>query len=75
MRGVFSSVLGGIYRAEIRLKLLESSMASNYLKCARARTKPAGDVSQYSLYEQAADTYGSSLDRFARAYELDAEVS
>lgn len=33
-----------------------------------------GDVSQDSLYEQAADTYGSSLDRLARAYKLDPEV-
>jgi RNA polymerase sigma-70 factor (ECF subfamily) len=33
-----------------------------------------GDVSQDSLYEQTADTYGSSLDRLARAYELDPEV-
>ena len=49
-------------------------MAGNYLKCARARTIPAGDVNQDSLYEQAADTYGSSLDRLARAYEFDAEV-
>lgn len=49
-------------------------MASNYLEYARARTIPAGDVSQDSLYEQAADTYGSSLDRLARAYEPDAEV-
>ena len=31
-------------------------------------------MSQDSLYEQAADTYGSSLDRLARAYELDPEV-
>jgi RNA polymerase sigma-70 factor (ECF subfamily) len=31
-------------------------------------------VSQDSLYEQAADTYGSSLDRLARAYELDTEA-
>jgi RNA polymerase sigma-70 factor (ECF subfamily) len=31
-------------------------------------------VSQDSLYEQAAETYGSSLDRLARAYELDAEA-
>jgi RNA polymerase sigma-70 factor, ECF subfamily len=30
--------------------------------------------SQDSLYEQAADTYGSSLDRLARAYELDPEA-
>ncbi len=33
-----------------------------------------GEVSQDSLYEQAADTYGSSLDRLARAYELDPEA-
>ena len=32
------------------------------------------DVSQDSLYQQAADTYGPALDRLARAYELDAEV-
>jgi RNA polymerase sigma-70 factor (ECF subfamily) len=31
-------------------------------------------VSQDSLYEQAAETYGSSLDRLARAYELDPEA-
>ena len=36
---------------------------------------PGGDVSQDSLYEQAADTYGASLDRLARAYELDPEAS
>jgi RNA polymerase sigma-70 factor, ECF subfamily len=65
---------GGIYRPQIRFNLLESSMASNYLKCARARTIAAENVNQDSLYEQAADTYGSSLDRLARAYEFDAEV-
>jgi RNA polymerase sigma-70 factor (ECF subfamily) len=31
-------------------------------------------VSRDSLYEQAAETYGSSLDRLARAYELDPEA-
>ncbi|HTS50887.1 MAG TPA: sigma-70 family RNA polymerase sigma factor [Bryobacteraceae bacterium] len=31
-------------------------------------------MSQDSLYKQAADTYGSSLDRLARAYELDPEA-
>lgn len=41
--------------------------------CA-GRIIPASDVNQDSLYEQAADTYGSSLDRLARAYELDAEL-
>ncbi|MFZ0417765.1 MAG: sigma-70 family RNA polymerase sigma factor [Candidatus Sulfotelmatobacter sp.] len=33
-----------------------------------------GEASQDSLYEQAADTLGSSLDRLARAYELDPEA-
>lgn len=65
---------GRNYRAEVRFNLLESSVVSNYLKCARARTIPAGDVNKDSLYDQAADTYGSSLDRLARAYEFDAEV-
>ena len=31
-------------------------------------------MSQDSLYKQAADAYGSSLDRLARAYELDPEA-
>jgi RNA polymerase sigma-70 factor (ECF subfamily) len=31
-------------------------------------------VDQDSLYEQAADSFGSSLDRLARAYELDPEM-
>jgi RNA polymerase sigma-70 factor, ECF subfamily len=35
---------------------------------------PVEELSQDSLYEQAADTYGSALDRLARAYELDPEV-
>jgi RNA polymerase sigma-70 factor (ECF subfamily) len=34
----------------------------------------AEEVSQDSLYEQAAEDYGSSLDRLARAYELDPEA-
>jgi RNA polymerase sigma-70 factor, ECF subfamily len=32
------------------------------------------DLSQDSLYQQAADTCGSSLDRLARAYELDPDA-
>ena len=35
---------------------------------------PGGDGSQDSLYREAADNYGSSLDRLARAYEFDAEA-
>jgi RNA polymerase sigma-70 factor, ECF subfamily len=33
-----------------------------------------GGVSQDSLYQQAADMYGSALDRLARAYELEPEA-
>jgi RNA polymerase sigma-70 factor (ECF subfamily) len=40
----------------------------------RAETITGGGVSQDSLYREAAETYGSSLDRLARAYELDPEV-
>lgn len=32
------------------------------------------DASQDSMYEQAAEIYGSALDRLARAYELDPET-
>ena len=32
------------------------------------------DVSQDALYQEAADAYGSSLNRLASAYELDAEA-
>jgi RNA polymerase sigma-70 factor, ECF subfamily len=35
---------------------------------------PIEDLSQDSQYEQAADAYGSALDRLARAYELDPEA-
>jgi RNA polymerase sigma-70 factor, ECF subfamily len=34
----------------------------------------SGDVRQDSLYQQAADAYGPSLDRLARAYEFDSEA-
>jgi RNA polymerase sigma-70 factor, ECF subfamily len=35
---------------------------------------PQQDLSQDSLYEQVVESYGSALDRLARAYELDAEA-
>lgn len=35
---------------------------------------PAGNLNRDSLYEHAADSYGSSLDRLARAYELDPDL-
>jgi RNA polymerase sigma-70 factor, ECF subfamily len=33
-----------------------------------------GDMSQDSLYEQTAESYGPALDRLARAYELDPDA-
>jgi RNA polymerase sigma-70 factor, ECF subfamily len=35
---------------------------------------PDGKLTQDTLYEQAAEAYGSSLDRLARAYEYDSET-
>lgn len=35
---------------------------------------PVKDINRDSLYEQAADIYGSSLDRLARAYEFDPDL-
>jgi len=35
---------------------------------------PGGDAIQDSLYREAADNYGPSLDRLARAYEFDPEA-
>jgi RNA polymerase sigma-70 factor (ECF subfamily) len=37
-------------------------------------TMRKADASQDSLYEQAAETYSSALNRLARAYELDGET-
>jgi RNA polymerase sigma-70 factor (ECF subfamily) len=48
-------------------------VGSDYLDL-RAETITGGDVSQDSLYQEAAEAYGSSLDRLARAYELDPEA-
>lgn len=53
--------------------LLENPVASDYLDL-RAEAITTGDVSQDSLYQDAADTYGASLDRLARAYELDPDA-
>lgn len=40
----------------------------------RAESSSAGDLTQDSLYEEAAATYGTALDRLARAYEADSEL-
>jgi RNA polymerase sigma-70 factor (ECF subfamily) len=50
--------------------LLDNPADKDYLVCGRARAI----ASQESLYQEAAETYGSALDRLARAYELDADA-
>lgn len=44
------------------------------LNVQRFEATPGEDVSQDSLYEEAADAYGAALDRLARAYELDPDA-
>jgi len=53
---------------------LESPAGSDYLDLGKTTSISSGDVSQDSLYREAADAYSSSLDRLARAYELDPEI-
>ena len=56
------------------LNLLESCLSNDYLAVQSPESIPSGGVSQDSLYEQAAESYGSALDRLARAYELDRDT-
>src|ERR1035437_4462367 len=49
-------------------------MANDYLHVRGLDPTSVEDASQDSLYEQVADTYGSALDRLARAYELDPDT-
>jgi RNA polymerase sigma-70 factor, ECF subfamily len=49
-------------------------MANDYLHVRGLEPISVGDVSQDSLYEQVAETYGPALDRLARAYELDPDT-
>jgi RNA polymerase sigma-70 factor, ECF subfamily len=47
---------------------------SDYPAVLAPEPRPAEDVRQDSLYERAAETYGSALGRLARAYELDPDA-
>ncbi len=49
-------------------------MADDYLYVRGPEPIPVEGVSQDSLYEQVAETYGPALDRLARAYELDPDA-
>jgi RNA polymerase sigma-70 factor, ECF subfamily len=49
-------------------------MANDYLDVQGPEPIMSEDVSQDSLYQQAADAYGPSLDRLARGYELEPDA-
>ena len=49
-------------------------LTSDYPAVLAPEPRSAGDVRQDSLYERAAETYGSALGRLARAYELDPDA-
>ena len=55
------------------IRVLESSSDSDYLNCGGIEYLPGAGLNQDDLYREAAETYGSPLDRLARAYEADPE--
>jgi RNA polymerase sigma-70 factor, ECF subfamily len=54
--------------------VLESFSGCHYLNCGGAEYLSGEALNQDDLYREVADTYGSPLDRLARAYEADPEV-
>jgi RNA polymerase sigma-70 factor (ECF subfamily) len=55
--------------------LLETAVPNDYLECERTESILNGEASQDDLYRDAADKYGSALERLGRAYEADPEKS
>lgn len=53
--------------------LLETSFLTDYLSVKRIDSIPSGTRSQDNLYKDAAEQYGSSIERLTRAYEADPE--
>src|SRR6266699_5310122 len=53
--------------------MLETAVPDDYLECERTESILNGEASQDDLYQDAADKYGSALERLARAYEIDPE--
>jgi DNA-directed RNA polymerase specialized sigma24 family protein len=53
--------------------LLETAVPNDCLGCGRAESILNGEAIQDDLYREAADKFGSSLERLARAYEADPE--
>jgi len=49
-------------------------MAGDYLDVSGPEPSTSPDISQDAMYEEAAAAWGASLDRLARAYELDPEA-
>lgn len=55
------------------LDLLETYAVTDYLDMGGTESIAGGDTGQDQLYRNAADQYGSALERLARAYEADSE--
>ena len=53
--------------------MLETAVPNDYLECGRTESILNGEAGQDDLYRDAADKYGSALERLARAYETDPE--
>jgi len=74
VRGLESISTAGDPGFLCELDLLESSVSNDYLAVQSPESIPGEGVSQDSLYEQAAESYGPALERLARAYELDPDA-
>jgi RNA polymerase sigma-70 factor (ECF subfamily) len=53
--------------------MLEVAVPNDYLECGRTESILNDEANQDELYKDAADQYGSALERLARAYEADPE--
>ena len=63
-----------VFRGPLSKRVLESPYSADYLSCGRRQSISGEEVIQDDLYQEAADAYGSALDRLARAYETDPET-
>jgi RNA polymerase sigma-70 factor, ECF subfamily len=70
---LFSSSAARISAQNASVELLESSFPADYLECVGTEFILSRETSQDDLYKDAADQFGSALERLARAYEMDPE--
>ncbi len=63
-----------VWHARRQINLLEKPVCTDYPTVGGTEYTLGKEVSQDDLYAEAANAYGSSLDRLARAYEADPET-